>query len=53
MKTLIYKIESDKDDEIKVKLPDNISWELRFYCDLCETEITEDQVNCHKCEVKI
>ena len=33
----------------KIELEKNCSYEVRFYCDLCDTEILEDQQVEHKC----
>lgn len=36
----------------EIALPQNISWELRFYCDWCGDEIAEVETIIHKCDAK-
>ena len=55
MRTLIYQTVPDVegiDNTQEVEIPDDFSWELRFYCDLCDTEVVEDEIQSHKCEEK-
>lgn len=37
----------------KISLEKNVSYELRFYCDLCDTEIDQYDQKTHSCEVEI
>lgn len=41
MNDILYSME-------KIKLPKNISYEVRFYCDKCDIEIAEDEIPEHK-----
>ncbi len=57
MRTLQTKIITDGSDEIEgydttqeIELPQDISWELRFYCDQCGEEVLEDETTSHTCE---
>jgi len=51
--TLEYKTYPDHegiDNTQTVEMADNISWEIRFYCDNCDIEIDELQAENHVCE---
>ena len=34
----------------EIELPQDFSWELRFYCDQCGEEVFEDEMKQHSCE---
>jgi hypothetical protein len=43
---------TSKGDEFRneIELPDNISWELRFYCDNCGEDVEQSDIQKHSCE---
>ena len=48
--TEIYPVEEGVNTKHEIELPNNISWELRFYCNNCDIEITETEIQSHKCK---
>ena len=57
MRCLVTKVLVDGSDmiecystEYETNLPENISWELRFYCDYCGDEVVEVELESHECE---
>lgn len=39
-----------KQINVQIGLEKNMSYEIRFYCDLCDIEISENEQKTHKCE---
>lgn len=55
MRTLIVKTEPEQegiDNTQEIELEHNISWELRFYCDECGKELTQNDLSDHNSTCK-
>ena len=53
MRTLIYKTlpsYDGMDNTVEVEMPDWISWEVRYNCQVCGNELLESEIKEHTCK---
>lgn len=40
-------------NDVETEIPDSVEWELRFFCRICDKEISETETTKHRHEEKL